>query len=198
MNAVARFDGVVLAAGRSTRMGRDKALLGVDGIPLWQRQRDVLAGAGAAEIFLSARPDQEWVRHAVGFTAVLHDAQPNCGPMVGIAAALERTVCGHVAVLAIDLPAMKPEWFAELFACCPPGVGIVGRRGEFFEPLAAIYPSELKWRAWEALARSDYSLQRLIAAGVEQDLLRVREIGANEQVWFTNWNLPGGELKVEG
>src|SRR4051794_13850542 len=98
------FSAVVLAAGRSTRMGRDKALLEVDGVPMWQRQRDLLAGVGAAEIFLSARPEQTWVRDAMaagGFAAVLHDAMPSAGPLCGITAAIERASHAHVVVLAI-------------------------------------------------------------------------------------------------
>jgi len=39
-------------------MGRDKALLVIDGVALWQRQRDVLARAGAPGIFPSVRPGQ--------------------------------------------------------------------------------------------------------------------------------------------
>lgn len=195
---------VVLAAGRSTRMGRDKALLAApDGAPMWERQRDVLARAGASEIFLSARPEQEWAAAAAtataGFAAVLHDALSLGGPMVGITAALERASHPHVAVLAIDLPRMEAAWFASLLAECAPGVGCVGRRSgsaegdggrNFFEPLAAIYPSELKWPAWEALVSAEFSLQKLIAAAVAQGLMRVREIGADEAPWFENWNEP--------
>lgn len=182
------LSGVVLAAGRSTRMGRDKALLEIDGAPLWQRQRSVLAAGGAAEVFLSARPDQAWAQRAAGFAAVLHDALPESGPLVGITAGLERTAHPHVAVLAIDLPAMTAAWFAALAEECAPGVGVVGRRGEFFEPLAAIYPAELKWLAWEALARDEYSVQQLVATGVERGLLKVREIGAEDAALFANWN----------
>lgn len=169
-------------------MGRDKALLTLNGVPLWQRQRDVLAAAGAAELFLSARPDQTWVRGASGFAAVLHDAQPECGPLVGITAALERSTRGHVAVLAIDLPAMTADWFAGLAAECAAGIGVVGRRGGFFEPLAAIYPRELSGLAGAAVAHSEFSMQRLIERGVAQGLLRVREIGGGEAPWFANWN----------
>ena len=50
---------------------------------------------------------------------------------------------------------MTSEWFAARLAECAPGVGVVGRRGEFFEPLAAIYPRAAKWLAWEAVARAD-------------------------------------------
>lgn len=172
-------------------MGRDKATLELDGAPLWARQRDVLARAGAAEIFLSARPDQGWVAAAAArFSAVVHDALPDRGPLVGITAGLERATHSWLAVLAIDLPAMTPEWFTEIRRECAPGVGVVPRRGGYFEPLAAIYPREMKWPAWEAIARGEYSLQRLIGAGVAQGLLRVREVSAAEEPLFANWNEP--------
>jgi molybdenum cofactor guanylyltransferase len=169
-------------------MGRDKALLEVDGRPLWQRQRDLLTAAGASEILLSARPDQAWTRSVKGFAAVVHDALPDCGPMVGITAGLERAAQPWLAVLAIDLPLMPVEWFARLFELASTGVGVVGRRGEFFEPLAAIYPREMKWLAWDALVKHEYTLQRLVSTAVQQGLLRVHELEERELPWFANWN----------
>lgn len=189
---------VVLAAGRSTRMGRDKALLSAPDMPatpLWQRQRDLLRAGGAHDVYLSARPDQAWTRAATGFAAVLHDAMPDCGPLVGITAALERAVeATHVAVLAIDLPAMRSEWFAALRETCAVDRGVVGRRAAqpdgraFFEPLAAIYPRAAMWSAWEALTRGEYALQRWVAREVEAGRLAVRDIGLDETAWFENWN----------
>lgn len=132
-----------------------------------------------------------------GFAEVLYDALPGGGPMVGITAALERAVeATHVAVLAIDLPRMNAEWFALLREMCAPGVGAVGRgrggaEGEgFFEPLAAIYPREAMWLAWEALARGEYALQPFVRRAAEGGLLRVRPIGEAEGRWFENWNEP--------
>ncbi len=182
------FSSVLLAAGQSTRMGRDKALLEHEGAPLWRRQRVVLAAAGATEIFLSVRTDQAWADRAEGFTGVLHDALFSCGPLVGVTAALEHTALPWVAALAIDLPAITPEWFAGLWAGCAPGVGAVGRRAGFFEPLAAIYPRELRFPAWEAIVRGEFSFQSLLATAVEQGLMRVREITDAEVPLFTNWN----------
>jgi molybdopterin-guanine dinucleotide biosynthesis protein A len=182
------FSAVLLAAGRSTRMGRDKALLEVDGKPLWERQRDVLARAGATEIFLSARPDQSWVRATRGFAAVLHDSSPDCGPISGITAALERTTGTHVAVLAIDLPHVPAEWFGELRADCEPASGAVGRHDDFFEPLAAIYPRTLMPLAWAALAGGHYGLQELLRSAVAAGTMRARHLSAAELVWFRNWN----------
>jgi molybdopterin-guanine dinucleotide biosynthesis protein A len=188
----AGLSAVLLAAGHSIRMHRDKALLEQDGRLMWQRQLDLLRQTGAAEIFLSAREAQTWAETAEGFTAVVRDPAPDAGPLGGIAAALERATAGHLAVLAVDLPRMQAEWFAQLRSQCAPGGGAVGRNGKFFEPLAAIYPRELLPLAQAALENRQLSLQKLLGAGVEQGLLRVWDIGDAERALFTNWNEPAG------
>jgi len=185
------FSAVILAAGRSTRMGSDKALLTADdGVPLWQRQRDVLAAAGAAEIFLSVRPEQTWARRAPGITALLFDAVPGGGPLIGITAGLERAAHPLVAVIAVDLPRITAGWFETLLARCSPGVGAVGRRDAHFEPLAAVYPREIMPLAWAAIARGSYALQPLLTVAVAQELMRAHEIGDREAPAFENWNRP--------
>jgi molybdenum cofactor guanylyltransferase len=186
--------GLLLAAGRSTRMGRDKALLEFHGQPLWRRQKDVIERAGAAEIFLSARPEQSWAVAGDGIDAVLHDAFPDCGPVMGLTAGLERMSHSHLLVLAVDLPHMEPDWFVSLLPECRSGVGVVGRREEYFEPLAAIYPRELKWLAWETIARGEYSLQHLLAEAEKAGLVVAREISDRKSAWFENWN--GGPPEV--
>ena len=191
-----KFSAVVLAAGRSTRMGSDKALLGVEGRPLWQRQCDVLREGGATEVFLSARTDQPWADDPVvvgRFDAVVRDAKPDCGPLSGIVAALERASGSHLAVLAIDLPAMDAAWFRHLLTVAAEGrgerdVGVVGRRAGYFEPLAALYPKDMYEAALAALTTGDYSLQRLIARGVSHGVIREVEIDPAEGGRFANWN----------
>jgi len=189
-----KFSAVVLAAGRSRRMGSDKALLCVEERTLWQRQCDVLREAGATEVFLSARTDQLWAEDpaVVGrFDAIVRDVKPDCGPLGGIVAALERASCSHLAVLAIDLPAMDAAWFHRLATLAvqgEPEVGVVGRREGYFEPLAALYPKTAYEVALAALTTGDYSLQRLIAQGVSRGLFREIEIAPAEGGRFANWN----------
>ncbi len=187
------FSAVVLAAGRSTRMGTEKALLDTHGREWWERQCDVLREAGAGEVFLSARLDQLWADDPAvisRFDAVVRDVVPDCGPLGGISAALARAKYPHVAVLAIDLPALPAAWFRTLLEQGQSGVGVVGRREHFYEPLAALYPRELSGLVHGALASGDYSLQRLLREAVERGLMRVTEIDANQADWFTNWNEP--------
>jgi molybdopterin-guanine dinucleotide biosynthesis protein A len=191
-----KFSAVVLAAGRSTRMGSDKALLSVEGRALWQRQCDVLREAGATEVLLSARTDQPWADDPVVvgcFDAIVRDAMPDCGPLAGIVAALERASGSHLAVLAIDLPAMDAAWFRHLATVAAEGrgegdVGVVGRRAGYFEPLAALYPKAVYEAALAALTTGDYSLQRLIAGGVSRGLFREVEIDSATAGRFVNWN----------
>ena len=189
-------------------MGQDKAMLSADGEVLWARQREVLRDAGATEIFLSARPDQIWAAKTTGFAAILHDAFPDCGPIMGITAALERMSHGHLAVLAIDLPAMNAEWFRRLWEQVAAGVaarrepdghggpppysiGVVARRAGFYEPLAAIYPRDMKWLAWEQIARGNYALQALLETAVGQGLMKTFELTGEDFSLFQNWNAPG-------
>jgi molybdopterin-guanine dinucleotide biosynthesis protein A len=181
---------VVLAAGRSSRMGRDKALLEYSGGPLWQRQRDLVAGMGVRELFLSARPDQAWAKTAPGFTAMLIDDVPEAGPLAGIARALRAASSTHLLVLAIDLPRMEPAWFARLRTGCLPARGSVGRRAGFFEPLAAIYPVSLAADAHATLARGERGLQPWVGRAVERGGLSVHDIAPDEAGWFENWNDP--------
>ena len=188
--SVPSFDAVLLAAGHSIRMRRDKALLPHAGGLLWQRQLDVLDRAGAKQVFLSARIDQTWAEEAPGFASVVRDAQPDSGPLGGIVAALEQCGQGLLAVLAVDLPQMTPEWFTTLLSDCAPGRGAVGRNGKWFEPLAAIYPRELLPLARAALERRELPLQKLLTRAVADGLLRVREISPPESPWFANWNEP--------
>jgi len=122
---------------------------------------------------------------------VVRDTVADAGPLGGIVAAMEQCPETHLAVLAVDLPRMVPEWFTALRADCTAGAGAVGRNGKFFEPLAAIYPREVLSLAQDALARRELSLQKLLTAAVAQGLMRVREISPAEAEWFANWNEPG-------
>src|SRR5476651_1092157 len=98
------FSAVVLAGGRSTRMGSDKALLSLPGsdLLLWQRQVRVLEELKPEEIFWSgaARPGlPENLR-------LIADEVENAGPLAGISACLNLLESDLLVVLAIDLPRM--------------------------------------------------------------------------------------------
>jgi len=79
------FAGAVLCGGASRRMGRDKALLPVDGRPLAVRVADALVAAGASGV-VAVGGDREALGE-LGLRAV-PDADPGAGPLGGIVTAL--------------------------------------------------------------------------------------------------------------
>ena len=96
------FAGAVLTGGHSSRMGRDKATLPVDGVPMAARVAEALRRAGAEPVL--AVGGDEGALQALGLTWVA-DRHPGEGPLGGILSAF-AAVADHdlVAILATDLP----------------------------------------------------------------------------------------------
>lgn len=183
------FSAVLLCAGRSSRMGRDKALLEVDGRPMWRRQWDLLAEVGATERFLSVRPEQAWAPAEV---TKISDATPDAGPLAGIVAALERCTTPLLLVVAVDLPRMDAGYLRRLLAACGAERGIVPwRRGGRPEPLCAVYPRAVLPDARELLQHGHHAVTGLAATAGSLGLIRTLAIEPSDEVYFTNWNEPG-------
>lgn len=101
------ISGLVLAGGRGRRMGRDKALLELNGERLVDRAALALASFCAEVVVASGdgvrlRP-LEWPQIA--------DIEANAGPLAGIIAGLERARSPLVAVVAVDMPFANPAVF---------------------------------------------------------------------------------------
>lgn len=131
------FSAVILAGGKSSRMGCDKALLEVDGQPLLARQIQLVREAGAEEVFISGRADTDY---AVFNCPVLRDRLTDVGPLAGIEAALNATTSPLLLVLAVDMPEMSAVFLQRLASQCAGGCGVIPCVGGFIEPLAAFYP----------------------------------------------------------
>jgi molybdopterin-guanine dinucleotide biosynthesis protein A len=186
------FSAVVLAAGRSSRMGRDKALIELGGQPLWQRQLGLLRSAGAAEVFLSARDDQSWAHAATAhFDAVVRDVETDCGPLAGIVAAFDRATQPWLFVLAIDLPAMTADYIQRLVAQVHAGRGVVPACGKGpSEPLCALYPRAAKPVAARRLERRQLKMYEFVGALERARLVTRVDIEKNDGELFANWNEP--------
>jgi molybdopterin-guanine dinucleotide biosynthesis protein A len=184
--------GVILAGGRSRRMGRDKAAIVVAGEPLWKRQARVLRDAGAARVSLVLRPEQS-APPDIDATAVqlLRDAYRDAGPIAGLHAALSAPpLANWYLVLAVDLPHAQADWFVWLSGFCDEGVGAIARHDTGYEPLAAIYPASAGSVVAERIARGEYSLQQLADDLVQTEQLRSIPLPARRQAQLANWNTP--------
>ena len=190
--AALTFSGAVLAGGRSTRMGRDKASLLVHGELLLLRQLRLLAEAGCSDRLVSSGttapgPALVLVPDEVRIVA---DGSADAGPLAGLERVLNEAWHELVLVLAVDLPALDAGFLRTLLADARPGVGVVPSRDGQHEPLVAVYPRAAAAEALARLGRGEFALRPFVRAGIAAGWLRERPVAADEDRFFTHWNRP--------
>ena len=90
--------GFVLAGGRSSRMGRDKALIPLAGRPMVKHAVELLTSAGLSATIAGARPD------LAQFAPVIPDSDKDRGPLHGICRCLEQAQPELAVFLSVDMP----------------------------------------------------------------------------------------------
>jgi len=165
-----KFSAVILAGGRSSRMGHDKGSLIVDGQSLLARQIEVARAAGAGEVFISGRADNSYTDFDC---PVLLDRLPNSGPLGGIQSALAVATLPRLLVLAVDMPLINVSVLRHLSGFCTETSGVVPRVNGTIEPLAAFYPKEA----------ANLALN-LLAGPARADLPRATNLSANSNGGF--------------
>lgn len=94
----------ILAGGKSTRMGENKALLTYRGRTFLENIRDELSGLG--EVLISAAAEGIYEKYGC---PVLYDEQSGYGPLEGIYRLLKEAETEYVFVCAVDMPLVKKE-----------------------------------------------------------------------------------------
>jgi len=111
------LNGLVLAGGRSKRMGTDKALMKWHGEEQRYHIADILM-ACCDEVFISCRPDQQ---HEIDASCkTLPDIFLNKGPLGGILSAFSSQPSKAWLVVACDLPLLNEDTISFLIAARDP------------------------------------------------------------------------------
>jgi len=181
---------VVLVGGRSTRMGRDKAQLLLDGRTLTEHVLAALSGV-ATRALLAGR-----ALPGLDVPAVV-DQYSDAGPLGGIASALDAVRTPLALVTACDMPSIRPALVALLLDAArahPAAAAVMCRSEAGLEPLLSV------WRPGLALP----ALRAALDAGVRSLRDAVARLSAAvvlaPDAWlaadpdgasFRNWNTPG-------
>ena len=177
----------LLAGGKSTRMGQDKCLIKVNGIPMWRRQLGLLLSL-SPEVFAVAPHRPEWLPQKFSW---VQDAAQEEGPIGGLAAVLSQATYQNVLVLAVDMPAMTNDFLHKMLCMMERRSGIVPQIGERFEPLCAIYPcNALSVVREQLIVKRDNSLQALLQCLIRSGLMHIFPVPSPEQCLFRNLNFP--------
>lgn len=173
---------VLVAGGKSVRMGCDKALLMHEGRPLWRIQWEKLLGF-ASEVLISAP-------QGLLEEPVIPDKSPGLGPLGGLQSVLAEASHGRVVFLGVDMPAMTATYLADLVNDATEECGLIPELDGFFQGLAAVYPRRILPLVQEILAGPDHSLQHLSRRAIDEGMMKVRAVRPGEASLFQNWNTP--------
>ena len=160
---------MVLAGGRSARMGQDKVALLLGDEPLLRRAVRRLQRA-LAEVIVAGPAE---LGALVPGMRVVEDTQPGQGPLAGVGSALRAVATPWVFVVACDMPFVAPELVRAMvdLALAPPEVdAVVLRTARGTEQLHAMYSKSCLPALEAQLAAGDLAFHHLLGS------IRVREM----------------------
>ena len=179
--------GFVLAGGKSTRMGQDKAFLEVEGRTLLTNALG-LARAVADEVKIVGDPAK-----FADFGTVVEDIYPGRGPLGGIHAALRSSETDLNLMIGVDLPLLEARFLKYLIASAVQSGAVVTvpRVDVHYEPLCAVYRSEFVVRAEQALIAGHNKIDALFT-GLSICMVEDQELAQNgfSSSMFRNVNTP--------
>jgi molybdenum cofactor guanylyltransferase len=153
---------IVLAGGFSTRMGQDKALLEIQGVPLLRRITDLALAVSRKVLVVTAWPER--YQAAVAPDCQFVTDRDSAGPLVGFAQGLTVVERDWVLLLSCDLPNLDQAtiagWINDL-ATVPAGAVAYLPQGEKgWEPLCGFYRSTCRESLRQFIDQGGRSFQR--------------------------------------
>ncbi len=146
-----KLTAIILAGGKSSRMGQDKAMLPVDGVPLLLRVYQV--AAACADTVYVVTPWEEryqnllppnclFIREELLMGEAKGELQTH-GPIIGFAQGLAQVKTEWVLLLACDLPKLRVEilqaWIEKLDGVREDASAFLVHHSKGWEPLCGFY-----------------------------------------------------------
>jgi molybdopterin-guanine dinucleotide biosynthesis protein A len=154
-NDVAAF---ILAGGKSTRMGADKAFVALGGRALLARMLE-LARSVTPNVRIVGDPAK-----FAPFAPVVEDVFQECGPLGGIHAALRASHAGLNLILAVDVPFISLallQFMVTRARNSPQSMITLACSGGRLHPLCAVYRRDFADAAEKALRDGRYRIDAL-------------------------------------
>jgi molybdopterin-guanine dinucleotide biosynthesis protein A len=187
-------DAVILAGGRSSRMGEDKALLPFGACSTLAEYQYRRLQAFFPRVWLSSKEDK------FPFQApIIEDKGAVHSPLVALRSLLTLIPAEAVFVLGVDLPFVDEriiETLKEEYARHPEAEAVIARSPRGLEPLCGVYTRALLPRIEAHLAAQNHKLQELLASE------GILEVSFDSEEPFLNLNRPEEyrkalELRIE-
>jgi molybdenum cofactor guanylyltransferase len=134
---------IILAGGKSSRMGEDKASIPIQGVPMLQRVYQAAASV-VDKVYVVTSKHQHY-QHLLPNSCHFIQEMPLSqeGPLVGFAQALMEVQTDWVLLLACDLPWLRvevlQEWVAGLDRVDDEAIAYLAQHSKGWEPLCGFY-----------------------------------------------------------
>jgi len=178
----------ILIAGRSSRMGRPKPLIEIDGRTILERTVAVAREVCDAVVLLGSPPFV--LPPTVAILRLVKDAPPDVGPIGGLAALLATAAPNPAVLLACDLPRLDSALLHMLLDAIDCTIDAVTFKtspdAPHLESTCAAYMPSAATQVEKQITNREYSLQSLFAA------LRVKTITLQsaDAAMLANMNTP--------
>src|SRR5262245_25406764 len=155
MPATLQLCAFILAGGKSSRMGEDKAQLTLHGRALLEiavdKAREVVADVSVVGPRARFGPD------------AIEDIFPDCGPLGGIHTALTYSRCDLNLILAVDTPFVEARFLHFILeqARDSRATATVARTNDGLQPLCGVYHKDFGPVAEKALKERRYKIDAL-------------------------------------
>ncbi len=188
MHTQADLTAFILAGGKSSRMGTDKAFVTFEGGTLLARALDVARTVTGNVHIVGDRGK------FAAFAPVVEDEFPGCGPLGGIHAALRASNSELNLILAVDLPFVTParlQFLVDQARDAADATITVPRTSHGWQPLCAVYRRRFASLAETALRSGGYKIDALFSEvqtrAISEEELRGAGFAAEA---FRNLNTP--------
>ena len=180
--------GFLLAGGKSSRMGRDKALLQLGGRTLVESGLEKLNAVCAEVAIAGGAADLR------RYGRLIEDTQAECGPLAGIVAALEQSEFEWNLFLPVDAPFVPVDVLKSLLlAAGGDEIGVMAEADDHLQPLIAVYSRRALPVLRQQLAAGRWKVTQAVAAA--GSVLRVH---FDRPEWFRNVNTPQEFVAARG
>ena len=195
MSTKQSIEGFVLAGGESARMGREKALLELCGMPMIVRTARLVERV-AGRVTVVGTPEKF---EPLGLRAI-RDEWRGAGPLGGIAAALRASGSAWNLIVACDLPYLTKDWLEFLIERAETSKmeAVLPMNDKGAEPLCAMYGKACEAAIWLALDRGVRKVTEGLAhVRVEYVERSEWKVFDSEGLLFKNMNSPADYEKAK-
>lgn len=191
---------IILAGGRSTRMGRDKAMIEIDGVPLIRRIYDVVVSCQMPEMMVGddrRSPPQvyvltPWIDRYQSILPVgcnfLLEQQPDLGPISAFAQGLTAITASWILLIACDLPNLSTSIIQagidRLPSISAQSIAYLPKHEKGWEPLCGFYRHICHHSAIEYINAGGKSFQNWLKTQI------VTEFVIADPTYLANCNTP--------